>query len=95
MTDRITNAHLNGLCHWLNVCTGNPHTYCQNTDTFTANVGHYYIDRAYGGVALCQVLNESGGVVDVLGSGHVTKRDLWNRMQAFSRGLELGTSAAR
>ncbi len=98
MTDRITNAHLNGLCHRLNVCTGNPRTYCQSADRYTANVGHYYIaraNRAYGGVALYQVVNESGGVVDVLRSGHVTKRDLWNRMQAFLRGFELGTSAAR
>jgi len=95
MTDRITNANLKSLCDTLNNRTGNPRTYCQSADRYTANVGHYHVSHAYGGVALCQVVSKSGGVTDVLYSGYVTERDLWNRMHALLRGFELGASAAR
>jgi hypothetical protein len=52
----------------------------------------YCIDYAYGGAALhrnCDVngAGESHGIHDVLG-GHMPKRELYERMQAFRRGIE-------
>jgi hypothetical protein len=52
----------------------------------------YSISYAYGGVALhrnCDVdaNGESHGIHDVLG-GHMPKRELYERMQAFLRGVE-------
>lgn len=52
-----------------------------------SSIGRFYIDRAYGGVALFRVMNEAGGVDDVFRSGHVSKRDLYYRMQAYIDGL--------
>jgi hypothetical protein len=34
------------------------------------------------------MVNTGGGVTDIFGCGHVAKRDLANRMQAFIKGLE-------
>jgi hypothetical protein len=57
----------------------------------TPNV--YVISYAYGGASLhrnCDVNGdgESHGVSDVFGCGHVPKRELYDRMQAFLRGVE-------
>jgi hypothetical protein len=53
----------------------------------------YVISYAYGGASLHRNCSadgngESHGVSDVLGSGHMPKRELYERMQAFLRGIE-------
>jgi hypothetical protein len=53
-----------------------------------AQIGNYHLDGAYGGYALHQMGNESGGIRDVFRCGHVTKRELSNRISAFLVGLE-------
>lgn len=50
--------------------------------------GAYDIDGAYGGVALHRYENEHGGVSDVFRSGHMSKKDLYNRIDAFIAGIE-------
>jgi hypothetical protein len=55
-----------------------------------ANIGCYYLHQAYGGVCLHRMVGEAGGCTDVLGSGHVTKRDLYQRLHAYIRGIEEG-----
>lgn len=52
-----------------------------------SQVGNYHLDHAYGGVALYQMDNESGGCRDVLQMGHVTKRELYQAMHCFLRGV--------
>lgn len=52
------------------------------------NIDAYTLDGAYGGYSLHRVVGESGGVTDVFGCGHIPKRDLYERMQAFLRGIE-------
>jgi hypothetical protein len=52
-------------------------------------VGHFHIDYAYGGVMLCRTVNDGGGVSSVLSSGHTSKRDLYDQIYAFIRGIEL------
>ncbi len=91
MSDRITERHLQGLVDRLNKISGTPlTTYTKTKDKYIANIGNYHIDHAYGGVELQQICNLSGGVTDVLGTGHVTKRDLYNQIHAFIRGLDTG-----
>jgi len=46
------------------------------------------LDYAYGGVELCQMVTVGGGVTCPLGSGHVSKRELANKLWAFIAGLE-------
>jgi len=56
--------------------------------SFDTQIGNFHLSHAYGGVCLHRMVNEGGGVTDIFGCGHVTKRDLANRMQAFIKGLE-------
>ena len=51
----------------------------QKTDT-------YLLSHAYGGVSLHR-RGDGGGITDVFGSGHITKRDLYGRISAFIDGL--------
>ena len=87
--DRITDKHLEALCERINKVTGSPLAPWSKVDgKLKANVGNYHIDHAYGGVNLNRMSNESGGVSSPLGLGFNTKRNLYERMQAFLAGLE-------
>jgi len=83
---RITNAQLHCLVAYLNKLTNSPAEY-MGADRRT-NVDHYCLSFAYGGAELQRVCNESGGVRDVLHTGHTTKRDLFNQIHSFIRGIE-------
>lgn len=84
---RITQKDLENLVNSINIATNNnvcSHT--KNADgTYTTNIGTYLIDCAYGGVALHQSIS-SGGVREVF-SGHMPKRELFNKMHAFLSGI--------
>ncbi len=69
---RITITTLRTVCDFLN-----------RVDT--PNV--YHISQAYGGYALHKECNAHGGIRDMFSSGHITAKDLYNRMQAFISGL--------
>ena len=58
-----------------------------------AQIGCYHLSGAYGGHALHQMSNTSGGVTDVLRCGHQPKRALSDRISAFIAGLESARSA--
>jgi hypothetical protein len=88
--DRITDKTLKSLCESLNSIKGTPQeAYSLQADgSYRANVGNYHLDFAYGGVMLVKMSNESGGVSNVLHTGHVTRRELYNLMHAYIKGLE-------
>ena len=88
MGTRITQKDLEAVVARINRLTNSPMDYCTKGGRFCSNIGNYHLDYAYGGVQLCRVVNESGGVSNMLGCGHVSKRDLYERMHAFIRGLE-------
>ena len=82
--DRITQRYLNSLCERINIAQKTPQiTYKRIDGKLTGQVGNYHISGAYGGVCLHQIATESGGVRDVFSCGHITKRDLYNRMRAY------------
>jgi hypothetical protein len=85
MTQRITDTQLDSLCEYLNNITNSPTAPWANG---RANVGNYHISHAYGGVCLHRHVNEGGGVNCPIVHGHVTKRELYNQMQAYLKGLE-------
>ena len=89
--NRITQKDLEAVVTRINKTTGNPtESYIRGEDgRYHAQIGNYHISGAYGGVSLHQMANDGGGVHDVFSCGHVTKRDLYNRMQAFINGLEV------
>ena len=85
---RITEKDLQATCDRINRIMATPHEpYARIEGKLVANVGCYHLNHAYGGVALYQMDNECGGVRDIFG-GHLTKRDLYERMHAFIKGLE-------
>ena len=86
---RITNKQLDNLATWINELTNSPITPYRRdeNDRLVANVGNYHIYHAYGGVELHRMANEAGGIRVVINSGCTTKRDLYNLMHAYIKGL--------
>jgi len=82
--DRITQRYLDSFCERINAAQNTPaKPYERINDKLIGQVGNYHISGAYGGVSLHQMSNESGGARDVFSCGHITKRDLYNRMRAY------------
>ena len=86
---RITDKQLDNLAQWLNELTGSPtEPYSRGEDgKLRANIGNYHISHAYGGVCLHRMVNDGGGVNTPLVYGHVPKRELFNAMHAFIKGI--------
>ena len=82
---RVTEARLEHLCKRLNESCDTP---IKAWGDNGSNVGNYHIDHAYGGVSLHQMLSEGGSVRDVFSCGHVPKRDLEGRIEAFLVGVQ-------
>jgi hypothetical protein len=92
MRTRITEKQLQAIVDRINTVTGSPMTsYTRNGDKFTANIGNYHLSFAYGGVELDRMVSVGGGVTCPLGSGHVPKRELAEKLWAFLAGLEAKT----
>ena len=86
---RITKDMLDRIVSRINAMTGNVDEPWTKSDSgqMQSNIGNYHLSGAYGGYSLHQMLTESGGVRDVLSCGHVSKRELYDRMHAFIEGL--------
>ena len=86
--DRITIKQLEGLVDHLNTIAKTPKaTYTKVDGKFIGNIGNYHLDGAYGGYQLVQLVNESGGVRNVLSTGFVSKRELYNAIRIFMAGM--------
>lgn len=84
--DRITEKQLEALVNQINMITKSPMTsYTKTVKGFIPNAGNFHLDFTYGKVGLIRML-ESGGVTPVLPLS--TKRDLYDKLHAFIRGLE-------
>ena len=70
----ITKKTIEAQIERLNRETNNPPT-------------HYHLSGAYGGYSLHRMETDGGGISDVFGSGHITKRDLSSRISAMLRGI--------
>jgi hypothetical protein len=97
---RITDANLQAVVDRINRETGMP---MKSYDTpkneaeklmysgsQVPQAGNYHLSWAYGGVSLHRMSLTPGctGISDVFSIGHVTKRELYNHMHAFLRGLD-------
>jgi len=93
---RITDKDLESLAGMINRATGSPTDSYRKRDDgkFESLRGHFHISHAYGGVCLHRMVNEGGGVRDVFSCGHVTKRELYVRMNAYLDGLQDARVAA-
>jgi hypothetical protein len=84
---RITDKQLENLATFINELTGSPIEY-RNQETGKINIGHFTLSHAYGGVCLHRIVNDGGGCSTPIVHGHVTKRELYEQMHAFIKGLE-------
>ena len=83
---KITEAHLDALVLILNKETKSPIApYVRMGDKLTAQIGNYHLDYTYGGVSLCRMMNESGGITTVFSC--TSKRDCAEKLNAFINGL--------
>ena len=74
--ERVTKRQLEAAVERLNKATGNPvesYVKRESDGRYKAQVGNYHLDWAYGGVSLCKMLNDGGGVTTISGRG--TKRE--------------------
>lgn len=93
---RYTMRDLEGLVDRLNREVGaEPKPYRDATEEEKAagfygvgNIGTYYLEGAYGGHKLVQITNYGGGVRDVLGTGYVSKRELYRAISAYLDGID-------
>ena len=89
--ERITEKQLQAVVDRINSITNSPNEpYAKVDGKYVAQIGSYHLSHAYGGVSLERMSNSGGGVTQPFGCGHVSKRDLYNRMQAFLSGLDAG-----
>lgn len=84
---RLTRNDLDKLVQRLNTIAGAPQVpYVDGV----AQIGHYMVERAYGGNKLVQIVSESGAARDVCYTGFVSTRTLYNAVVAFIKGFEKG-----
>lgn len=51
-----------------------------------ANIGTFYLDSAYGRYDVCQIVNDGGGVSSLF-NGHHSKRETYDKLNYFIRGI--------
>jgi hypothetical protein len=87
---RITEKQLENLVTFINEITGSPLTpYSRDENgNLKGNIGNYHLSHAYGGVNVHKTVNDGGGITCPITHGYVTKRELYNAMHAYIRGLE-------
>jgi len=82
--ERTTQKQLDFLCKRINIAKKTSAKPYERIDgSLVGQIGNFHLHGGYGGVCLHQTMNEAGGVRDVFSCGHVTKRDLYNRMSAY------------
>lgn len=87
--ERITVKHLRPIISRLNKMTNSPAEYWDRK-THKAHVGHFLLDKCYGGYQLQRVFNEDGGATCPLGSYRLSAREMYHVLQAFMEGLRQG-----
>lgn len=88
MTTRVSMKDLELQAAAINGLKGSPAKYAANAlgEKFKANIGHRYIFAGHNHYSLACVINENGGVSCRFGSK--TKRDLFNKLDAYITALD-------
>jgi hypothetical protein len=86
---RITQQDLEQKAKILNSILNRPLTNCERIGKKTVfHEGHFYIDYAYGGVALYEQ-HDTSGCSDVFKVGHIPKKQLAFMIDAMINGVQL------
>lgn len=101
--NRITKKMLQNLVDRLNKLCDYPLTSYTKSDDPNAPISgykpnplNYHLSFEYGGVALYQMSSTPGctGEESIFNCGHMSKRDLYNRIDSYLKGVEVGKSLA-
>lgn len=85
---RITLSLIEAQITRLNELTNSPkEPWTRIENKSKANIGNYHLDSAYGGYELHRMINESGGIQDVLFTGHISKREISSVIDVYIRGV--------
>ena len=87
---RITKATLEARIRHLNERTGNPvepYKLNEDTDRYEAQIGCFYVGKAYGGYRLEQIVNSGGACRDVSLRG--TRREVFTFIGAMLTGFQI------
>ena len=90
--DRIYEKDLRNLIEYINELTNSPkQSYAKQDDgTYKAQIGNYHLEGAYGGYNVARICTDGGGITQPLGGGYHTKRELYEKLHAFIRGIDTG-----
>lgn len=84
---RITLSMLENRINTINTMTNSPlKPYEKVDDKYKASIGNYHLYGAYGAYALHRIVNDGGGIKEIIGLS--SKRELYNRMNSYISGLE-------
>ena len=87
--DRITIKMLESRVDCLNKILNRPPTaYTRSGTKFEANIGNFHLSEAYGGVCVHEMLGKGGGITEPIFYGHRPKREAFNLLNAYIRGIE-------
>ena len=88
--ERITEKHLQAQVERLNKLTKSPlKPYEKVNGKYIAQIGNYHLDGAYGGWELVRMVGEGGSITSPLSTGHISKRELYDRLCAFISSIEV------
>jgi hypothetical protein len=87
--NRITDSVLQARVDYLNKLVGAPlEQWVQKDGGSESQLGNFNLNHAYGGVCLMRITNNGGGCSMPLMSSHTTKRDCYDQISAFIKGIE-------
>ena len=88
--DKIKISDIERKLAYPNELTGNPvEPWKKNGEPGNrANVGNYHLSQAYGGFGINRMSNGAGGCHDPIFCGHRTKRECYNLLCSYVRGIE-------
>jgi hypothetical protein len=96
MAYRYTTKDIEGALRGLNITAGftaaeadSPLWYTDTGGERRAMVGRYYVQGAYGGWKLVQIVNEGGGERSIT-AGYTTRRELHALIHAYREGMGAG-----
>ena len=97
---RYTQRDIDGAVRGLNITAGfspaeaDSPLWMHTTEGSRAMVGRYWVQGAYGGWKLVQIINEGGGERSITG-GYVSRRELYSLIHAYREGMAAGQGVDR
>ena len=87
---RISKHDLDMMVDRLNIAAGTPRETWSRDENgkLKPNAFNYHLSGAYGGYQVQQICTEGSGTSNPITGGHVTKRECYDTLYAFIKGVE-------